>query len=315
MRKVNKCIVTGVVAAMVLACSACGSGSDAPQTSQNKSNGQPNQVSETATQSAVSEDCMQKVYDALVASESSYSKLKEVDTATKYSESVDGDKLTISAEGEYTNGTWEFVLEGDYITSSFDSEDMFGPGMFIYVCQAVGDYLGMDENLMNGYIKAVGVKDMTKDYITTEEDESSKKTNCKIYVGEPYVFDEMNSWYIDSDVLADTEELGDESVNHILGIGKVTMFAIGSKDSFDIFMAEYGGESTELTYKSLIEAAKVLKPDGYEKFVEGYTGLAEEDTDDYQVTFPTQKDDIPEAFQELGDDYKFVKAHFGADSE
>jgi hypothetical protein len=75
-------------------------------------------------------------------------------------------------------------------------------------------------------------------------------------------------------------------------------------------MAEYG-DSGELTYKSLIEAVKKLKPDGYKSFIKKYKKLEEKSDKAYKVTFPNGADDLPEAFGKLGDAYKYVKVHFG----
>ena len=48
----------------------------------------------------VADDCVQKVYDALTASDSAYSKMKSLDTYSTYSESLDGDKITMSVKSE-----------------------------------------------------------------------------------------------------------------------------------------------------------------------------------------------------------------------
>ena len=249
------------------------------------------------------------MYDALTASDSAYSKMKSLDTYSTYTESLDGDKITMSVKNEDESSDIEFNLDGDHITGTAPSGDYQAAMSFIYLCRAVGQYLGMDADDLDGYIRALGTKTLSKDYLSMEEDGDT--VTYKVYVGGEYDLSEMDSWYIDSDVLGYVDELDDTNINNICGIGKVNMYSFGNKDSVDIYVAEKG-DASELTYKSIIEIVNTLKPTGYEKFIDEFGELSAVDNDDYQVISPASGDDVPEVFGEFADSYVITKVHFGS---
>ena len=261
----------------------------------------------TATKPAVAADCMEKVYGILTAKESEYSKLKENDTFTKYSEKLADNVITITAKGEYVSGTWEFKLDGDYIVANWDEGDYMANFIWRYVLDAVAEYLGMDVDLVGGYSKGIGIKELEQDYVDIKLDEATKKYDAKIYVAGPYDLGEMDSWYVEDEELVLMEQLGENDVNNITSIGKIFVYTLGNKDGLDVTVAEHGGLD-ELAYKSLINVVKKLKPVGYEGFVSNYGSLAEVEADTYSVKFVSQKD-APEAFGELDGHYAYLNFH------
>ena len=296
MKRIKKFTSLIIAMAMTLSLMACGADTSSKDASLTGSVFPP-------------EDVIQQVYDALTSSDSDYSAHKEEwkDYVT-YTEALDGDTITISAEGEYNNGSWDFALDGDYITSQFEASDYYGLFAFQYICDAVRVYLGMDEDLFDGYLACVGYEKLSTDYITVENNDDI--ITVGVYVTEAYDFSELDTLYMDADVLKDTDSLDDNNINNIQRFGKIIMYSLGSRDSADIYIGEMGSLS-DLAYKSLVETIKALQPDGYEDFLNDYTGLSEAETEAYTVTFPTSSDEIPEAFSEIASKYQFVKVHFG----
>ncbi|MBR6396142.1 MAG: hypothetical protein IKS09_04155 [Lachnospiraceae bacterium] len=251
-----------------------------------------------------------QIFEKLTDPDSSYSKTKAMDTYTTYSEKVEGNRLVITAKGEYINGTYEFALDGDYLvyTGEFD---YFLTVIMSDICDAAADLYGMDKTLVNGLLKAVSNSGLSSKDVIVEMDESGENIVIKINVAGAYDFSSLESIYIDDEAVSGSlEPLTENGIGGMIGAGKINVLYNGSKDSLDICVSEYGGR-TDLTYKSLMSVVKALKPDGYEKFISEYVSLTEVETDDYQVTFTDDKMQSEEAFYELEDGHKFVKVHFG----
>lgn len=247
------------------------------------------------------------VYNSLTKAGSNYSETKKYDTTSKYSEKINGDKITITVKGDYINGSWDYVLDGDYITYKNSGEDYSGLIYFTYIISAVGDYLGMDPDLFGAYIQGLGTLNIQNDYYSYVEDGDTE--TFKIYVGGKYDMKELDSMYITEDSLF-FDELDDNYTSQYVAMGKLRMHTTGSKDSLDIIIAEYG-EIDDLAYKSIINIVKALKPTNYEKFINSYTELGEKKTDEYEVSYLTDKEEIEEKFTEYNTKFKFMKIHFG----
>ena len=295
----------GLATAAAFSCIACGSTKQADTQSADSG-----LYVGTAMQSGVSKDAMQKIFEIMTKEGSGYSELKSMDTYTEYSEKLDGNTITVTAKGEYVNGSWDYVLEGDYVVNTTPSDEYMGISIFSYLSDAVGEYLGMDTDLLNGFLKAISLAGVESNYVQMAYDETTDTFTSKIYVAGPFDFSVLDSVYINEEALYIVEPLDENSHNYVTGAGKVNMYAYGSKDSLDIYFAEHGGR-TDLTYKSLLESVKALQPEGYEDFVKDYTALAEVETDDYQVSFVEDREEIPEYFMELDEHQKFTKVHFG----
>ena len=263
---------------------------------------------------AVKEDCMRKVFENFTKADSDYSKLKQdyKDYAT-LSEKLEGNTITVtgkakSADFESWNGTWTYVLDGDYIVNTYKESEMFGYTIGTYMAYAVSDYLGMDYELMNGYMSTVINKNLKSDYFSMNIDENTGTISQKIYVAGKYDMSIMNDVYIDSDSLTLLEPLTTNSQSVSTGIGKVSAIMNGTKDSFEILIKEYG-DVTELSLKSLAEIVKKGQPIGYEEFLKNYTKLEAVSTDYYTVTFPTLEE-MKQESERVSEKDKFIKVVF-----
>lgn len=256
-----------------------------------------------------SDELMLGVFNALNAEGGEMEQLRQSDTYTVYSEELNDSAITVAAEGEYINGRWEFIHDGDYITASFPENDYMGAVMSTYIGYALCDTLGIDKDLYRAYVSYLTFSEEEGQYYSVKMNEDGS-SEMKLYTGKDYDFSELDGVYIDEKALSDIEPLGDDDINHYISCGKVNMFSLGNRNSVEITFAEYG-DLSNLTYKSVIETVKKLQPAGYEEFIENYTALEEANTDAYTVTFPEDKADLPEFYGELAGRYKFVKVTFG----
>ena len=271
-------------------------------------------VSEVNQYAEVKADCMEKVFENFTKANSDYSKVKK-DYAeyAAISEKLEGNTITVTSQAKTAdyvslNGTWTYKLEGDYIINTYKTSEMFGFTIGNNIAHAVSDYLGMDYELVNGYMSAVIKKNLKSDYYSMTIDEAAETISQKIYVAGKYDLSVIDDLYIDVDSLDLLDPLTANSTSVATGIGKVAATTYGTKDSFQIIIEEYGNV-TELSYKSILEIVKKAKPIGYEEFLKNYTKLEEVSTDYYTVTFPTLAEMKKES-ETVSEKDKFVKVVF-----
>lgn len=263
-------------------------------------------------------DSMQKIYECLIKEGSDFSKWQKemaelFGDSLVYSASINGNTITITVtgKGDYaeSSGSWDYTLEGDYLTYVPKEGDYQGEAYLSYLTEAVSDYLGMDSDLVNGYVLAIGAKNLKSNYYIIDMDAEGNATKCKLYVGGAYEMDEvLNSVYLDKDSLEIFDAMDDNYSSSVAHVGKILMTLNGKRTSADFVFGEHG-ELSELTYKSIIEAVTRLQPVGYEEFLENYKELSEVSTDTYQVAYITDTSELPESLQSKTN-YKFIKLHF-----
>lgn len=295
-------LAIALAACMMTGLAACSSGSGT-----GTSSGGAASTGTAAAETSVPADFMQKVFDALTADTSSYKQTTAMDTTTEYSETIDGNTITFKAEGQYVNGEWAFTLEDNYIVNTCAADDFMGSGFLTYVFQAAGEVLGMDRDLMLGYMRAAQFGAVETDMISTAT-EGDKITN-KVYVGGAWDMSVLDGLALNDASMDVMEPLGDMQMNHFTGLGKVNVFALGNREECDITLAEHGG-LTELGHKSLIAVAGKLQPAGYEDFVANYKEIGEAEGAGWKVT-KISKAEAPEFFQELDEHEEFLLVHFG----
>lgn len=274
---------------------------------------------EDLTMSHAAEDCMQKIFEYLTKEDSAWSKEKKsteemIGDMVKYSESINGNTitLTVTADGIYAEaaGSWDFVLEDDYLTFTPKGNEDIGVAYFTYLMYAAFDYLGMDSDLAMGYIEGMSAKDKESKYYTIEKDAEGNPAKYKIYAGGAYDMPELEEFYLDEDTLMGVSALTADFSNGVTGAWKFRLYYTGTQNSADIYIGEHDA-LTELAYKSLMETVKVLQPLGYEDFVANYKELSEASTETYQVSYVTDQTELSETVGESADThYKYIKVHF-----
>ena len=320
MKSTKKLTALLLAAAMVLICAACGS---APA-----SNGDAGLYVGTAMQdegsSAVpvpdegaSSPIMEAVYQNFVSGEG-FSQLRDSLAGLAHFETeLKGDAIEFTAVAdnewyESMNGTWDYVLDGDYITLTSGTDNYTGISVFSLITRAVAEYLGMDPELVGLYTNAVVSQGLNSKYYVLDQNGSAGTITQKIYVAGQYDMQAvLDSAYVTEQQATDMGPLDDGYKSTVLNAGKVSVSVNGSKDSVDFTVAEYGG-NTDLTYKSLISAVKGMQPTGCEEFLADYTVLEEAATEQYQVKFLTSSDEIPFAFEDFSSNYRYVVVHFGS---
>ena len=244
-----------------------------------------------------------------------YNEYKSMYIDTTFEEKVAGDSIVIDISGnEGVSGSYEFVLDGDYLTYTepADSDDYIGISFFMYLMTAADEYLGMDANLVTGYISGCEAFGVENKYYLTETDDEAGTTTTKIYIAGKWDMPELDTMYVNDKALEYTDALDENDINGVINCGKIRVIYYGNKDSVDIVVSEYG-ERSNLTYQSIMNTVAKLQPTGSETFAKLYTELKEDQTkdDSFKVTFGL--DDTLKAERELEEleGYDYTVVHFG----
>ena len=318
MKNTKKLAALFLAAIMVMALAACGSKS-ANEGGDNLYVGtamQDEGAAEAAEPAVESSPVMAAVYEKFVNGERFAEIQERLMGYAHFETALKGDTIELIAisDNEWydsMNGSWEYVLDGDYISLTTSADSYTGVSVFSCITTAVAEYLGMDPELVGLYTTAVVSQELESKYFVFEYDTAARMITEKIYVAGPFdVSEALDSAYITEKQVEAMDPLEENSTSTVMNAGKVSIAINGSRDSVDFDVAEYGG-NTELTYKSLISAVKGMQPVGYEDFLANYTALEEVETERYQVKFLTDEDEIPFAFEDFSDNYRFVQLHFG----
>lgn len=283
----------------------------------------------------VASDCMDRIFENLTKEESRYTQSKNMykddetgEQFVKFTESCDDSKITISAElmidesSDYyewykdVEGSWEFTLDGNYLTFTNSTQDYMGISLFYNILDAVCEYLGCDKDLVNGLLTATSVDKVTTKYYSIASDSLAQTDTMKLYVAGPWDSDEimkaLDGVFLDEALLKDLggTALEDKDTNQSYSIGKMRAYIFGSKSSVEITVAEYGQQRGELSYKSIIDLVKVLKPNESDNFLENYKELQEVTAKGYSVEFPKDNTEVPDYYQDLIGKYQFTVIHF-----
>ena len=257
------------------------------------------------------------VFDALLAEGSDYQQSKASSMQwypeIKFEETLADDSFTLAINGsEYLDGSWTFILDGDYLTSSFQTDDYNGFGMATIVLQAVGTYYGMNTSLLNGYIAGLGNMGLENKYFIMEDDEAAGTRTIKIYAAGAYDMAELDQMVINENALSFgplTENFSSMSANS----GKIMIVVNGNMNYATILLGEYGGLD-ELAYQSVMNAMNILRPRGWEDFVANYPELRDAETDQYTVTVNAQEEAVREIIDDPREDYQWVIIRIGDES-
>ena len=214
-------------------------------------------------------DVVKDIYDALLAEDSDYSEEKalyaEYFPEMEYEETLEDDSFTITVSGnEYMDGSWTFVQDGNYLTVTMDSEDYTGMMFVLDVLKAVGDYYGMNTDVLNGYITGLNLLDIENEYFIMTEDDAAGTNSISINIAGPYDMKELDQMVLDERSL-EYEPLNEDYISRASSIGKLLMVANGTADDVTILIGEYGGLD-DLAYQSIMNVVNILQPKGWEEF-------------------------------------------------
>lgn len=292
MKKTMKILTVILTLAMLLALTACGSGSNA----------------QSGDASADVSEALQGVYDTFVANED-YTMYKSYYPDATFEETLDSDGITVTISGsDDMDGTFTFPAKDGYLICEMTGDDYIGPMLFTTIVRSVAEYYGINPTLFSAYINGLGINDIESPAYAVEQNDDGSGT-MQIYYEEKPEMPELDDLYINEAAL----DVFDDSIDNFTTlVGKLAVNCVidSSNGTLSFAIGEYGDENTELTYKSIVEIVKHFQPNGYEDFLNDYTELADVSTDEYTVNADV------EAYQEehgieLIDGYTFMFVVFG----
>ena len=290
---ITKRLITAALAlVMLLGLAACGSGSGAS-------------------------DTLKGIYEALIDPDSEYSQSKAIYTESypevEYSEELKSDRITITFNAnnnEYlTDGSWEFVEDGDQLTAVIADDDYAGIMNVMFVANAVGSYFGMETEVMNGYINGLGAFGLESDNFSMTTDESAGTTTYKLSIAGPWDMKELDQMVLNEAVL-EPDPLSEEYTSQGGSVGKMQYLANGNVDSYTALFAEFG-ELDDIAYQSIVNLITLRKPAGYEAFLAEFTELKALETDKYLVDLDPDDTAIEEIMGQRNEKYSYVLVRFG----
>ena len=253
------------------------------------------------------------VFDALTAEDSYYNQTKamyaEYYGDIQWEESVQDDSIVINiSNSAYMDGSWTFTQEGEYLTAAFDDEDYTGLSMAMSMLKAVGSYLGMETDVLNGYVNGLNFLGIKNDCFIMEQDEAAGTITVRINDAAPWDMAELNEMVLDEAVVEPMEE---GYTSTAANFGKLMMVANAMDDGMVILLGEYGGLD-DLAYRSIINVVSILKPAGWEDFTANYTKLADVEADAYTVKLDADMAAVNEIIDDAKESYSYAIIRFTA---
>ena len=258
---------------------------------------------------------VQGVFDALTKEDSDYNQSKtmyaEYFEDLKWDEAVEGDSIVISiANSDYMDmdGSWTFTQEGDYLTTTFDGENHTGLFFAMNMLEAVGDYLGMEADVMSGYVNGLNFLGIESDNFVMEQDEAAGTMTVRINDAAPWDMKELDEMVLDETIVEPLEEY---ETSTAANFGKLMMVANVEGDGMTILLGEHGGLD-DLAYQSIINVVGILKPAGWDDFTAMYTELKDIDTDVYTVKLNADMAEVSEIIYDAKDSYSYAILRFAS---
>ena len=300
-RKLGKQLTTAIlVLALLLALTACGQSAPAQGAEENI-------------------DTLKGIYELLISPDSNYSKNKaiyaEYYPELEYSETLGPDRITIALKAngnEYlSDGSWDFVQDGDRLTCTIADDDLAGIMYVLYVANAIGSYYGMEPALVSGYLNGVSVLEIENDNFSMTRDEAAGTTLYSLNIAGPWEMKELDRMVLTEAVL-DEEQLDENDSFRAGNVGKLMYLTSGNVSRYTVLIAEYGGLD-DLAYQSIVNLVTLRKPVGYESFLADFTELKALETDDLNVVLDPDDNTIAELMGERNDKYRYILVRFGGE--
>lgn len=299
---VRQMTVAALVTLLLLSLAACGQSAPAQDAANDRS-----------------AETLRGVYEALLAPDSDYSQNKalylDFYPELEYSETLEADRINLSRKANgneyFTDSSTDFVLDGDYLTAVIASDDFVGIARVQEMANAVAGYLGMEPDLVSGYLNGLSDPSIETGNFSMSEDEAAGTFTFRLYVGGPWDMKELDRMVL-SEAVLDAEPLGEEYTSQGGSVGKMQYLANGSADSYTALFAEYG-ELDDVAYQSIVNMITLRKPVGYEAFLADFTELKALETDAYTVDLDPDDAVIAEIMGERNEKFSYVLVRFGAE--
>lgn len=262
-------------------------------------------------------EVLKGVYEALIAPDSGYSENKasllEYYPDLEYGETLGEDRITLSfkANGNeyFSDGSWDFVQEGDRLNAVIADADYTGLVNVIFVAGAIGSYYGMDPALVSGYLNGLSVLGIESENFSMSEGEGG--TTYSLNIAGPWDMKELDQMVLNESVLGG-EPLGEGFISQGGSFGKLQYFAHGNEKSFTLLVGEYGGLD-ETACRSIVNFVTLRRPAGWESFLADFSELKELACEEYEVDLDPDdsvKDEITGSWSES---YRYALLRFGSE--
>lgn len=277
--------------------------------------------SSPAQEAAGNAETLKGIYEALLAPDSDYSQNKalylEFYPELEYSESLEADRIKLSRKANgneyFTDSATDFVLDGNYLTAVIAQDDFVGIARVQEMANAVAGYLGMETELVSGYLNGLSDPAIETDNFTMTEDEAAGTFTFKLYIGGPWDMKELDRMVL-SEAVLDAEPLGEDYSSQGGSVGKMQYLANGNVDNYTALFAEYG-QLDDVAYQSIVNMISLRKPVGYEAFLADFTELKALETEAYTVELDPDDGTVAEIMGERNEKYSYVLVRFGAGEE
>ncbi len=234
----------------------------------------------------------------------SYKQLQEY---SNYTDKLVGDTLTISVDNDYDKGSYNFTIDGDYITLTAKKDDISAAIIYLEIAAAVAEYNNMDSALVKSYINAVFTDNLEDKYAKHIE-----KDDKEIYSF--YIADQFDLSLLDSISIKEKDlEFFDafkESTSFAGSKGNFIYRGYGdSKESYIIFGQRNGFNDN--AYDNLLVLIKHFYPKEYNNFTKNYTKIEEKSFGKFSINYLTNEEEIEEVFGDSNTkNYKLIKINY-----
>ncbi len=246
---------------------------------------------------------LKAIYEKLIVSES-YKSYKEYSTIT---ENIKGNVLSISIKNDTIDNTYDFKLDGDYLTLEVNKDDMYGAVLLLELADAIANNYGMDTEMMSAYINGVTADNLESKYVKFKE--TDNKLTYSIYATGKFDMSLLNEMNIKE---SDLEIYGDKPEGNGSGYGvkgNYIYYVSYSDEKYDDFiLAERNGFSDN-AYNNLLTLVKHFFEKDYNDFTKNYPKLEAKTFGKFKVTMLDSKsEEVTEKFSSINvENFKFVK--------
>lgn len=266
-------------------------------------------------------DTLKGIYEALIAPESAYSQDKALYAAyypeLEYTEALGEDRITLSLKANgneyFTDGSWDFVVEGDWLTATIANDDIPGVMNVMNVAKAIGAYFGMETELIISYLNGLATLGIESDNFSVTEDEAAGATTYKLNISGPWDMKELDQMVLNETLLGG-EALDENFMNQSGSLGKMRVVCSGNVNSYTMLFAEYG-ELDDIAYQSIVNVVTLRKPAGWEPFLADFTELKDLETDEYLVQLNPDDETVAEMMGARNEKFSYVLVRFGSEEK
>lgn len=246
------------------------------------------------------------IYNDFVNSKS-YKETKEYYKEIIIKEYAIHDKIIIKTDNGSIKYKFKYKIDENYITYKNKTDDIeSGYEYFEFLIDVYANKHSMDKELLHSYIRNLIELNKSSKYFKIEEE--GNYTTYKYYIKDKFNIPTLDNIYIKEGDLKDNLDVIDEGFYDELG--KLFIHVIRNKDKeIEIDVAELY-ENTDVTYKTIVNSIKDIKPVNYKEFLNEFTELKEIDSDKYKYSVKKLSDEEAKKLPYYTENYKYYHILF-----